>query len=362
MNPNSLHPRQPSASQFARHQIIDRQNGGIVVSTFTYPSEWQARSQIVWNMQHTNVPAQVFATAFNPNGVEAFEFFPMQAFYWIEGDLTGVPIGQNAHGLVRMPPRPAPDALANLVIPNFRGDRQNLRVTGVQREENLWGIFNDPPPQQGEGLRARVEYDERGRDIEEEFYGVYDWVPVSGSVLNWGFGRLFSFRAERGQLEARRQTFWQIAGSLRPNPQWKQLYDQVIEKLMSGVRLRDQDIRGMLGAQIRQGEANIHYNDELIAERSVRVAESVERQRQINNALSQDTFTRQQAFGYDLRNQTPFEDPSSAAGNYHVMEGNYQYVWTDNQGGFHHTNDPTDNPNLNRPGHWVPATPVTPNR
>jgi hypothetical protein len=359
MNPNSP---QPLATQFARHQIIDQQNGGLVVSAFTYPSDWQARSQVFWNMQHTNVPAQIFAMAFNPKGVDSFEFFPMQAFYWIEGDLTGVPIGQNSHGLVRMPPRPAPDALANLVIPNFRGDRQNLRVTGVQPVQNLWQIFNDPPPRQGEGLMARVEYEERGRGIEEEFYGVYDWVPVNGSTLNWGFGRLFSFRAERGQLEARRPTFWQIAGSLQPNPQWKQFYDQVVAKLMSGVMLRDQDIRGMLRAQIRQGEANIREIDRGIAEQSARVAESVARQGRINNERSQDRFSPQDAFGYALRDQTPFEDPSSAAGNYHVMQGNYQYVWTDNQGGFHYTNDPTDNPNLNRPGHWVPATPVTPNR
>jgi hypothetical protein len=261
-----------------------------------------------------------------------------------------------------MPPRPAPDALANLVIPNFRRDRQNLRVTGVQPVQNLWQIFNDPPPQQGEGLMARVEYAERGRAIEEEFYGVYDWVPVNGSTLNWGFGRLFSFRAERGQLDARRQTFWQIARSLQPNPQWKQLYDQVVEKLMSGVRLRDQDIRGMLAAQIRQGEDNIRFNDQLIANRSAGVAESVARQGRINNERSQDRFTPQEELGYTLRDQTPFEDPSSAAGNYHVMQGNYQYVWTDNQGEFHYTNDPMDNPNFNRPGHWVPATPVTPNR
>ena len=362
MNPNAPYPNQSPTPQFARHQIIDHQSGGLVVSTFTYPSEWQARSQVSWNMQHTNVPAQIFATAFNPNGVDSFEFFPMQAFYWIEGDLTGVPIGQNPHGLVRMPPRPAPDALANLVIPNFRSDRQNLRVTGVQPVQSLWRIFNDPPPQQGEGLMARVEYEERGRAIEEEFYGVYEWVPVGGGTLNWGFGRLFSFRAERGQLDARRQTFWQIVGSLQPNPQWKQLYDQVMAKLMSGVLLRDQDIRGMLAVQIRQGEDNIRENDRLIAERNAQVGESVARQGRINNERSRDRFTPQDAFGYALRDQTPFEDPSSAEGNYHVMQGNYQYVWTDNQGGFHHTNDPMDNPNFNRPGHWVPATPVTPNR
>jgi hypothetical protein len=356
MNPNSSSQNQPRRQQpMVQYRVLDPQHGGLVVSTFAHPSEWQARSQVIWNMQHTNVPAQVFAMTFNPNGMEAFEFFPMQAFYWIEGDLTGVQIGQNPHGMVRMPPRPAPDALANLVIPVFRSDRQNFRVTGVQPMQNLSQIFNDPPPQQGESLMVRVEYEERGRAIEEEFYGVYQWVPATNGALNWGFPRLFSFRSERGQLNAMRQTFWQIAGSLQPNAQWRQLYEHTMQQLMSGVIVRDEIIRDILDHQIEVNEVNRGERERVRNEQSIKVAESVERERR-NHERAQDHQTRQEVVGDLLGDQTRFDNPNSDAGNPHVMQGHAQYVWTDNRGNYHYTNDPMDNPNHYKGGHWVLAT------
>jgi hypothetical protein len=359
MNPNSSSPNQPRERQqrMTQYRILDGQHGGLVVSTFAHPSDWQARSQVIWNMQHTNVPAQVYALTFNPNGVEAFEFFAMQAFYWIEGDLTGVQIGQNSHGLVRMPPRPAPDALANLVIPAFRSDRQNLRVTGVQPMQNLSQIFNDPPPQQGESLMARVEYQERGRAIEEEFYGVYDRVPATNGALNWGFPRLFSFRSERGQLNSMRQTFWEIAASLQPNPVWRQLYEQTMQQLMSGVIDRDGIIRGILDKQIQENEEARRERERVRNEQNIKVAESAAWGRR-NHEGAQDHHTRQEQVGDLLVDQTRFDNPNSDVGNPHVMQGHAQYVWTDNRGNYHYTNDPMDNPNHYKGGHWVLATRV----
>ncbi|HLL72170.1 MAG TPA: hypothetical protein VK363_12085 [Pyrinomonadaceae bacterium] len=230
MNQNSPYPNQPhAAQQMTRYNIIDQLNGGVVVSSFEHPSEWRANGQVMWNLEHTELPVNAHAVAFNPNGLECFEFLPMQAFFWIGGGFAPVAIGQNSHGLVCMPPRPAPNALAEIVIPYFRGDRQNLRVTGVQPVRNLWQLFNEPPPPQGEGVMARVEYEERGHAIEEEFYGVYSWNQ--GQQLNWGFARLFCFRAGRGQLDGMRQTFWHIAGSLQFNPQWNQLYAKIQKQL-----------------------------------------------------------------------------------------------------------------------------------
>ncbi len=357
MNTNSSSQNQPQQERMAQYRIIDQQHAGTIVSTFAHPSEWQASSQVIWNMQHTNVPAQVFAKTFNPNGMEAFELFPMQIFYWIENDRTGVQIGQNSHGLVRMAPRPAPDALANLVIPVFRSDKQNFRVTGVQPMQNLSQIFNDPPPQQGESLMVRVEYQERGRAIEEEFYGVYDWVSATHGALNWGFPRLFSFRSERGQLNSMRQTFWQIAGSLQPNPVWRQLYDQTMQQLMSGVIDRDGVIRGILDTQIKLND-EARLERELVWNRqNAELAERLARGGR-NHERAQDHHTRQEEVGDLLGDQTRFDNPNSSVGNPHVMHGHAQYVWTDNRGNYHYTNDPMDNPNHYKAGHWVPATRV----
>lgn len=360
MNQNSPYWNQTRARQMTRHSVVDVQNGGVVVSTFAHPSEWQARSQVVWNMDHTELPVRAHAIAFNPNGVESFEFLPMQVFYWLENDYGTVPIGQNSHGLVRMPPRPAPNALADLVIPSFRGDRQNFRVVGVQPVQSLWQLFNDPPPQQGEGIMARVEYVERGQDIEEEFYGVYSWNQ--GQQLNWGFGRLFCFRAGLGQLNHMRDMFWQIAGSLQFNPQWNQLYEQIQQGLkntfMTGIggyydRLRQEQ------ATVRQNIAN---NAQINAWRDAQVDASIAETQQTIHERSQYHYTPQEAAGDALLNRTPYYDPNNAAGNPHYVEGNPQYVKTDGRGNFRTSDDPTYDPGHYEDGNWFDATPIKPGR
>ena len=362
MNPNLPHQNQSQAPRFLRHSIVDHQNGEMEVSSFAYPSDWQARSQVVWNMQDTNVPALVHAATFSQKRVESFEFLPMQAFFWLEGNFGLVPVGQKRHGLTRMPPKPAPDALANLVIPMLRSNRQNLRVKGVQPVQNLWQFFNDPPPQQGESVMARVEYEEHGRAVEEEFYGVCDYVPATGGALNWGFARLFCFRAERGRLDAMRETFWQIAGSLRPNPQWKQRYDQIAQQLMAGFMLQTAETYRRFEREKLIGIQNLAYNDRLIAERSAGVAQSVARTHQQIQERSQSHQSRQDIVGNLMSGTEPYNDPNSNAGNPHYAPSSARYVWTDGQGNFHYTNDPAENPNHLLPGSWSLATPYNPGR
>jgi hypothetical protein len=362
MNPNTPHQNQSHAPRFLRHSIVDHQNGEMEVSNFAYPSEWQTRSQVVWNMQDTNLPALVHAATYNPKAVESFEFLPRQIFFWLEGNYGLVPIGQKGHGLIRMPPQSPPDALANLVIPYFRGDRQNLRVTSAQPMQNLWQIFNDPPPQRGEGVMARVEYEEYGRAIEEEFYGVCDYVPATGGALNWGFGRLFCFRAERGRLDAMRETFMRIAGSLQFNSQWGQLYDRVAQQLMDGFMIRIQETYARFEREKMMSARNLAYNDQLIKERGQRVAASVEQTQQQIWQRSQSHSNQQDVVGNLMSDTAPYNDPNSNVGNPHYAPSSAKYVWTDGQGNFHYTDDPMDNPGHYLAGSWALATPFNPNR
>lgn len=355
---NSPQQNQRSTSQLAQHNIADHQNGGMAVATFAHPSHWPANSEVVWNMEHTELPALVHAVTFNPDGFECFEFLPTQAFFWLENDWGTVPIGHNQHGLVRMPPRPASEALAGSVIPQLRSDRQNLRVTGVQPMQNLWQLFKDPPPPQGECIMARAEYEVAGRAIEEEFYGVYSWNQ--GMQLNWGFGRLFCFRAERGRLNAARETFWQIAASYQPNPQWRQRYDQIAQQLHAGFMVRINETYARFERERQAGIANLALNAQISAARNAQVEASIAKTHREISDRSQPRMSPQEQVGFLLGGQTAYENPNSDAGNPYVMQGQGQYVWTDNRGTFYSTDNPLENPNHDRSGHWVPATPVKP--
>jgi hypothetical protein len=113
-----------------------------------------------------------------------------------------------------------------------------------------------------------------------------------------------------------------------------------------------------LPSQIRAVQQNIVQNAQFIEKSNAHVNAIIEETRREIRERSQTHLTPQEQFGYLLRDQTPFHDPNSTAGNPHVMQGHAQYVWTDNRGNFHYTNDPMDNPNHHKPGHWVPATPA----
>jgi hypothetical protein len=315
-------------------------------------------------MQEMSIPVRVFARTYDPAGPEAFEFFPVAAFYWVEPQ-DGGPVGQNSHGQIKMPPRPAPDALVNVIIPFYRGDRQNLRLVGVQPVQNLWQLFGDPRPQNAECLFARVEYEEGGRTVEEEFYGIYDWNQTPSGIFvqtNWGFGRLFACRAERGQLDALRQTFMQIPASLRFNPQWGQLRDQILQQLRGGFDAQVQNFYATLEAQKQMSRQITAHNDHLIAQRNAQVNASLEQQRQLNEQRSQYNYTPQDAWGDAMMGRTAYHDPNSAAGNYHYEHGHPAYTYTDGQGGWYSTDDPLDNPNTHRNGNWTLTDPLKPGR
>lgn len=360
MRPNSPYEGLPTGDRFAEHHIIDQQSGGMTVATFSHPADWRANSQVIWNMDDTGNPATVYAAAFNPRGSECFEFLPSQVFMWLEGDYGVVPVGQKSFGLVRMPPRPAPDALANLVIPAFRRDRQNLRVTGVQPAQNLWQLFNDEPPPNAQCVMARVEYEWQGRAFEEEFYGVYGWNQAM--QLNWGFSRLFCFRAARGLLDGAREKFWRIAGSVRPSPQWKQHYAQVVEHLAAGFRAHIDATYERFARERELHKQVIAQSNERMNQRNEALAASLEKERRQReeHARERDGYTVRDASGDALMGRTPYHDPNSP-NVYHYEQGSPGYVWTDGLGNFHATDDPTEDPNHHRNGHWVQARKIEPN-
>jgi hypothetical protein len=361
MYPNPPYGGRLNNYQFREHQIIDHRSGGITVSTFSHPADWRANSQVTWNMDDTGNPATVYAAAYNPRGSECFEFLPSQVFMWLEGDYGVVPVGQKSFGLVRMPPRPAPDALANLVIPAFRRDRQNLRVTSVQPVQNLWQLFNDEPPPNAESLMARVEYDAHGHAFEEEFYGVYGWKQTM--QLNWGFSRLICFRAARGQLDGAREKFWRVAGSLRPTPQWKQHYEHVVQQLAAGFRAHIDGMYVRFGKEREQHNQMLAQSDEHMRQRNEALAASLEKERRQRDesARERDLYTVRDASGDALMGRTPYDDPNSP-GVYHYEQGSPGYVWTDGLGNFHATDDPREDPNHHLNGDWVPARKIEPNR
>jgi hypothetical protein len=349
-----------------QHQIVDAQHQGLVVGTFEHPDAWRARSQVVWNFQNVSHPVAVSAATFNPGGVDAIEFLPTEACCWIEPNM-GQAIGQQRYGLTLLPPAPAVEVMTRWLIPKYRGKRAGGRVVGAQPIPDLAQRFNAAELQSvpTEGIVVRVEYIENTRNtaIEEEFYACrYQFQPVPGAVtqINWGLARVMCVRAERGRLDAAKDTFWRTATSLRLNPQWQALFNQIAQQLHGQFQQVIQAGYDKLqGEQQLQSQMSAYYQQQR-DQQSANVAWSVQRQQQMN-ADRAGGYTAQDAWGDTaLSDRTAYEDPNSQAGNYHYEHGQHQWVWTDGQGGWIPTNDPNFDPNVGSSHTWTLAKKVRP--
>ncbi len=334
----------PNQMPFAASQIVDRQQN-LMFGSFEHPQGWQVNSQIEWNYQNSSQPATVYVGVFDPASGEGFEFLPVAGCCWVEPNF-GMTVGQQRYGLTLMPPMSAPDALIKIVINGVRGNRQNLRVLGAKPVPNLAGAVNadEVTGIPTEGVMARIQYDESGRTWEEDFYACRYQLPPNGGQLNWGLARVFCFRAAQGTLDSKGAMFWRIACSLRKNPQWNQVFSQVAQ---SGNAQHSQFVAG---------EMNRFAQERIDQQRFSQYTEWSQNlhQQTFNERWASDE-RRQAGMGEMIGGYNGYQDPNSRFGNIHQDYSNSQYVWTDGQGNWQHSDDPNFDPNLGADRTWYRA-------
>lgn len=355
MNPHPPQDQRPSEQQFILHQLIDHQHQGVVASVFEYPSSWQARSHVAWNLQHVSLPVIAYAQAFNPHGTEAFEFLPVEYFFWINEGYGFYQQGQNYLGQVCLPPMSAADAMTRWVVPKYRGNRPDLKIVGVSFVPQLAQRINlKLGGATTEDVCVKLTYTEQGRLFEEELYGLKfaQNAPYYGPQgmmmqINWGFARLFSFRAEAGALDARRETFWRIAGSVKLNPLWEQLYTQILQQLKMQFDQYIQAGYSQIQAAAQISQTISANNDALLS--------SFAQQRQAagpSSAARGDASAPSTSDAFDeyVRGVETVKDPFYGESQ---QDYNYQYHWTNGSGEYRHSNDPFFNPNIGSTQNWT---------
>jgi len=338
---------------FVLHQVIDRQHNGMVVSAFEYPAGWQARSDLRWNYQDISLPVNCHVQVAAPQGAALLEMLPIAAFYWIEPNYGFCQPGQQNMGQICLQPMPPVDTLVKRIIPQVRANRQGLRVVDSGPFPELTRRAGPlPGGQQGQDVRVRIEYMENGRPIEEEFYGSYSLnkVPYYGPMgamvqVNWGFARLITFREEKGRLDARRDVFWRIAGSVKINPQWEQLYAQITQQLQAQFNLYIQQGYSQIQAAGQLSRAISANNDAMIA--------NMDQQRQAawhSHTPSGPGHSATDGFDEYIRGVETVNDPYYGTSQ---QDSNYQYHWTDGSGNYQQSNDPFFNPNVGSNQSWT---------
>lgn len=358
-------------SDFARHTIVDQQQQGIPAAAFMHPSDWQAQSQVYWNQNHSTFPAAFYAAVMSARDSAVLEFLPMESFSWTEPEMGMYGRGQNVGGVVNLPPMPGTDALVHWIIPKYRGDRQGLRIVGVDAAPTSVNPPAGISPQAvtANKVRVRIEYTENGRTLEEEFRATHiitQFPPMNNGwsmsyFTAWSLTDLCCFRAPSERFEALGETFSKIEASLEINPQWvqmvnqaaqtllrneKQIGDQLIENGWNQIAMKDREMQET--RQRNWGQINNNWNE--INDRYRTPPPSYDPYQSSSN---DSEYGSHEAAIDMIREERTIHNPADP---YNTKVSGYdEYIWTNESGKIQTSNDPNYDPNVGSNHTWTPA-------
>jgi hypothetical protein len=337
-----------SMLKFKKLSCIDTQGTGLEAYSFLMPSDWKFEGGITWNPEQVAMPASNSFRVFNPAGVEEFEGFPNQCYFWSNspGLLSLNPPGSKYFGSFVVRPVDANTALQE-IIKRTRGNLAELKI--ISKEDlpelvNALGMNNQsqgPVSTEATGSKIRFSYVRNNLPMEEEIYGLVEQVKFRiqsgfGTQQNiwWYIAYVFSFKAKAGELEAHTRVFQTMTSSFRVNRQWQAKYDNVIEYLAQQQIRRTHTI-GEFSRLLSSMSDQMREDQLKQYEQRSNVYDKVARQHS-DNMLGIERY-------YD-----PFE------GHEVQLPSGYNHAWCNNLGEYIMTDNPNFNPNVGSNLTWKP--------
>jgi hypothetical protein len=226
---------------FRTLDIVDKACTGMEALSLLVPGDWSFRGGINWSVDDVIMPASCGFEA-SGDGVD-MQALPGRAFFWtgLPHVRLGHPVGSRYLGATVCPVLGAPEVIKSLILPSLRPEARNMRVTEEGPPANIGSLlgfgaaFTSYGTASSEGARLRVEYDEDGREYEEELFCTvtslcYSVPSGAGEFLYtfWMADNMFAFRAKKGELDRNAGVLQTMAGSLRLNPAWFEKYSRIV--------------------------------------------------------------------------------------------------------------------------------------
>jgi hypothetical protein len=325
----------------------DAEGTGIEAFRLLMPADWQFEGGVKWVLDNPSMPATCAFKVSNPKGAEEFEVFANQPFFWTDNEMVAsmFPPGSRYFGNEVKEPRSALQALKTIVLPRFRGNVSNLEVASGQDLPELakaLGAGRQSQPgvsASADGAKVRVTYTRGGRELEEELYCVVEKLSfplqtMYGWKTNtiWFVDYIFSFKAEKGKLDASSRTFQAVAYSVKVNPLWFSKYNQVIEYLAQRQIQQIQSV-GQMSRILSQTSNEI----------SDMMMESYNQRQQANDRIAEN-------FSQYVRGVDEYSNPFEGKGV--ELPSGYGNAWVNNNGEYILTDDPNFNPGVGSNLHW----------
>ena len=336
---------------FVRYKYTDPMTG-MEAFRLLIPKGWRAEGRITWSANPA-LPAQARFRFFHPNGTGEFNLLPTQAYFWTNNQLAlrTNPPGSLRFGTRVMSPVDLHTALTRVIIPQTRRGVSNVRII---REKAVPELAKLARGQQVRGVRSyaqggkmRIQYQERGRQMEEEFYAAVSQfvTDMPGSAFAppyfinyWYIDYAFSFKAGKSRLDSQAKVFQTMVYSLKVNPRWFAKVANVRE-MMAQNAIRGIQSIGRIGNMVARAGSSMRENQ----------MRDWERRQQANDRIVQN-------FTDNIRGVERFTDP--LAGKEVELPSGYGRAFANNLGEYIVTDSPSYNPNIGSNLHWEEMTPA----
>ena len=219
--------------------VIDNANiiGGEAFNLLA-PVDWRVEGGVGWRM-YPAAPAFVAMRVTDPGHSEAWEVFPTIPFVWGDERSPEYPAGSKYLGNEVAEPIENPvDYVKRVLLPRFRRDVSQPQIVATEELPKVAEIIRENSQEPGverklRAMRVRLEYLQGGKMMQEDIYCVLAqaYAPAIKTTL-WRPERNYSFKAEKGKLDARTRVFQTMVNSFKPNLRWFNRYVQLVQLLL----------------------------------------------------------------------------------------------------------------------------------
>jgi hypothetical protein len=330
---------------FHRSPIPAAGGTGIDGYTIEIPAGWQGQAQVMWVLERTAAPSDLAMRVLDPQAGQEFFYFPSTIYIW--SPVFSAKVGTSMRGCEILEPLDGPvPSLEKLVIPdNLKDIEGKYRVVSSQELPELAAAYAPTYGRPGRtpvvrAGKVRVEYDEAGRTIQQDFYCVFILTSgKNGSI--WELDHVLSFKEEKGIPDQTERQFALMAASLLPTTKYLDAMDQ-----LTGLLLRSdtKDPKALMAQVTSAVNAPHELSPAVMANW---------RARQAAMAVAADSYGAGGA-----RRVVTERDPHSGA--LVPVPGDSLHAWSDSEGDIVYTDSASFRPSDIKPADWQELTPATP--
>lgn len=320
--------------KFKKCSYIDKQGIGCEAFSMLIPADWKFEGGLLWR-PHPAMPATGNWQVKSPNGIDELTGFPTLPFSWQPNTIGGAifPIGSKYFGNEVQPtPTSVSDCVKKYIIPRFRPNIGNYKIISSKPVPQLTAVLQaESKLGEIQTVRIRIEYQQNGKPVEEDIYSGLVIYRFPQFTL-WILDKNFSFKAEKGTLDAKYRIFETMVGSIKLNLQWFNKYSQLVEAI---VKMKLQEIR------------NVGELSRIISQTNNEISEMRRSQYEAAQASS-DRVSK--TFSEYMRGTEEYYNP--VEGKSVELPSGYNQVWTNNLGEYVLSNELNYNPNVGSNLHW----------